>query len=404
MKKLLGIVALSLLWFGTAYAECKAGNCSNGTGTMVWSNGDQYVGEWKDGKFHGVGTLTWSNGIKYAGDWKNGIEDGIGTVTWPNGNKYIGERYNAQAHGQGTFIWSDGSRYVGEWKNDKMHGQGKMTWLDGNFFEGKWKNDFEDRSEPFLTSDTKVAKVVWDDSIPISRKKYIYDDTTSLKRLIKKKAPTTLKELKFIRKTENKAFTGVKGLPEFCKSCKKYQKISYDAYIFHAFYENEDKVLFLVNTEYKSFERAEKQALRYATLLGQLPAFLKESGFDRITISPERRRWIASGKRITIYPAADWYDHEKSLMHEAAHVTVDHLLVNNPNWKAAVDADGKYITKYARTNQWEDSAETVIFWVALRCVDSISKSRKKKIFKSIPNRIKHLDKMNLNTYPLECKK
>ena len=353
-------MVLGLLWCGIAYAECK-GNCINGQGTMEWSNGDKYVGE-----------------------WKNGIQDGTGTVTWSNGDQY-----------------------VGEWKDGKKHGLGKMTSLDGNFFVGTWKNDLRDFSKPFANPDRpdrKVAIVVWDDSIPISRKKYVFKDTNSLKRLIKKKAPTTLKELKFFKKTENKAFTGVKGLPEFCKSCKKHQKIKYDAYIFHAFYENGDKVLFLVNTEYKSFEKAEKQALRYATLLGQVPAFLKESGFDRITISPGKRRWFASGKRITIYPAADWYDHEKSLMHEAAHASVDHLLVNDHNWKAAVDADGKYITKYARTNQWEDSAETVIFWVALRCVDSISKRTKKKIIKSIPNRIKHLDKMNLNTYPLECKK
>ena len=386
MKKLLGILVLGLLLSSNAYAECK-GNCVNGQGTMEWSNGDKYVGEWKDGKIHGVGTLTWSDGTKYAGNWKNGIEDGTGTMKWSNGDQY-----------------------VGEWKDGKKHGLGKWTSLDGNFFEGTWKNDLRDFSKPFANPDRpdrKVAIVVWDDSIPISRKKYVFKDTNSLKRLIKKKAPTTLKELKFFKKTENKAFTGVKGLPEFCKSCKKHQKIKYDAYIFHAFYENGDKVLFLVNTEYKSFEQAEKQALRYATLLGQVPAFLKESGFDRITISPGKRRWVASavsGKRITIYPAADWYEHEKSLMHEAAHLSVDHLLVNDPNWKAAVDADGKYITKYARTNQWEDSAETVIFWVALRCVDSISKRTKKKIIKSIPNRIKHLDKMNLNTYPLECKK
>ena len=40
----------------------------------------------------------------------------------------------------------------------------------------------------------------------------------------------------------------------------------------------------------------------------------------------------------------------------------------------------KYITKYARTNEFEDAAETVIFWVALRCADSISKGTKKKQF------------------------
>ena len=61
MKKLLGFIVLSLLCFSNVYAECKEGNCSNGTGTMVWPNGDQYVGEWKDGKILGVGSLSWSD-------------------------------------------------------------------------------------------------------------------------------------------------------------------------------------------------------------------------------------------------------------------------------------------------------------------------------------------------------
>ena len=372
MKKLLGIVVLGLLCLGNAYADCKVGNCTNGTGTMVWSNGDQYVGGWKDSKTHGVGTMTWSNGTKYVGDWKNGKEDGIGTLTWPNG-----------------------AQYVGEWKYGKQHGQGKLTTAN-RFYEGKWKNGFEDRT---------VAKVVWDNSTPISRKKYAFKEAESLtKRLIKKKAPTTFKELKFFKKTENKTFSGYQGLPEFCESCKKSKKISYDAYIFNAHFESGNIIKILVNTKYKNFKKAEKLALRYATLTGQLPTFLNNKyGINSIIIHRGKRRWLASGKDIIIYPSSDWYDHEKSLIHEAAHTAFQHRLLENENWKAAVDADGKYITKYARTNEREDAAETVVFWVALRCVDSISKRTKKKILKSIPNRIKYLDKMNLDTYPLECK-
>ena len=92
MKKLLGVVVLSLFCFSNAYAECKEGNCTNGTGTMIWPNGDQYVGEWKDSKTHGVGTMTWSNGTKYVGDWKNGIATGLQVSIedlWHAAAKYV---------------------------------------------------------------------------------------------------------------------------------------------------------------------------------------------------------------------------------------------------------------------------------------------------------------------------
>ena len=35
-----------------------------------------YEGEWKNGEFHGQGTRTWSNGEKYIGEWKDGIQNG----------------------------------------------------------------------------------------------------------------------------------------------------------------------------------------------------------------------------------------------------------------------------------------------------------------------------------------
>ena len=70
MKKLLAIVVLGLLLSGNAYAECK-GNCVNGQGTMEWSNGDKYVGEWKDGKMHSQGTYFWTDGRKDVGEFKN---------------------------------------------------------------------------------------------------------------------------------------------------------------------------------------------------------------------------------------------------------------------------------------------------------------------------------------------
>ena len=44
----------------------------NGQGTYIYPNGEKYVGDWKNGKYHGQGTYTWSDGRKYVGEWKDG--------------------------------------------------------------------------------------------------------------------------------------------------------------------------------------------------------------------------------------------------------------------------------------------------------------------------------------------
>ena len=71
--------------------QCIKGNCENGQGTYTSSNGNKYVGEWKDQKMHGQGTFTWSNGDKYVGEYKDRKMHGQGTYTWSDGDKYVGE-------------------------------------------------------------------------------------------------------------------------------------------------------------------------------------------------------------------------------------------------------------------------------------------------------------------------
>ena len=53
---------------------------------------------------------------KYIGDVMIGKPHGIGTVVYPDGNKYVGEWMNGLFHGQGIYtIASDGYSYVGEY-------------------------------------------------------------------------------------------------------------------------------------------------------------------------------------------------------------------------------------------------------------------------------------------------
>ena len=135
------------------FGQCISGDCENGYGTYNYKalKGEadsQYVGEWKDGKFHGQGTFTVKYGGKYVGEWKNGMKSGKGTMTY-----------------------LDGSKYVGLWWNDKKFGQGTMTYVSGRVKKGVWlNNEFdEELSKIYNEFDEELSKLVHqrhqDDSI-----------------------------------------------------------------------------------------------------------------------------------------------------------------------------------------------------------------------------------------------
>ena len=117
----------------------------NGQGTYTFSNGDKYIGEWKDSKNHGQGTIIFgpnskTAGDKFIGEFKNNMKNGQGTYFYYNGNKYVGEWKDDKNHGQGTYTWANGHKYEGEYKDGKINGQGTYTWANGNKHEGEYKD------------------------------------------------------------------------------------------------------------------------------------------------------------------------------------------------------------------------------------------------------------------------
>ena len=141
-------------------------------GFYTWTSGhregDRYLGEFKNNKFHGYGTYLWAPNTKYvqsgsiySGQWKNGVKDGQGTYIWADGDKFTGQwrgtRTGSVMEGFGIYTWNDGTVYSGQFsakgpgKRGK-HGNGKIVFSDGRSFEGRWINDLP--SDGVLTGRT----------------------------------------------------------------------------------------------------------------------------------------------------------------------------------------------------------------------------------------------------------
>ena len=54
----------------TTFLPFRKKGVPEGPGRYKWSNGAEYDGEWRAGRFHGQGTYVWSDGEKYDGEWK----------------------------------------------------------------------------------------------------------------------------------------------------------------------------------------------------------------------------------------------------------------------------------------------------------------------------------------------
>ena len=137
-----------------------ASNWKNCFGTYTYTNGDKYVGEFKNGKRHGQGTLTYPDGDKYVGEYKDNKRHGQGTYTYgPNsewaGDKYVGEWKDNIPHGQGTLTLANGGKSVGAWENGKLNGYAIIYYADGSIWQ---EGIFKDGKFLYALSDLNSLK------------------------------------------------------------------------------------------------------------------------------------------------------------------------------------------------------------------------------------------------------
>jgi len=139
MKKAL-IVSLvfvfTALFVNNSAAQCVKGNCFTGAGVFKFANGDQYDGQWLNGKPHGMGKYIFANGDKYTG------------------NFLLGKR-----HGFGVYVWLKGGKYEGNWKEDKRDGYGKFYWPGNAQYSGTWAADQIVNMDVNTTTDSQAKPV-----------------------------------------------------------------------------------------------------------------------------------------------------------------------------------------------------------------------------------------------------
>lgn len=58
----------------------KVVNCKRILGTMQYSNGDVYEGQWKNDDKTGYAKMTYDNGDKYEGQWLRNERNGRGLI------------------------------------------------------------------------------------------------------------------------------------------------------------------------------------------------------------------------------------------------------------------------------------------------------------------------------------
>lgn len=161
----------------------------HGAGVFLYANGSSYQGTYNKGAKSGLGKMTYNNGDSYEGYWLRDHKHGRGVYTTYSGDTLEGEWFEGKLYGEGKAFYCNGDRYTGMWRDSKKHGKGTYTSASGDIYRGNWKNGFMDGQGVYAYSDgsryTGEMKLGVKDGIgkyesSASNGSYVYDGHWSL--------------------------------------------------------------------------------------------------------------------------------------------------------------------------------------------------------------------------------
>lgn len=182
--------------------------------------------------------------------------------------------------------------------------------------------------------------------------------------------------------------------------------ITVEAFLFNAAFDDGLTAEIQVNPEFGTPELAEVEAAKYAEVIGRLPTALR-AGVETVWIHKGTQLFGGGNNNLLIHIGqADLYSAdgilEETLVHEASHTSLDGTHATAAGWLAAQNADGTFISDYARDYPLrEDIAESFLPYLAVRYrSERISASLRSTILETIPNRIAYFDNQSLAMYPI----
>jgi hypothetical protein len=391
MKKILGVIFLNLLLSGNAYAEDinELNDSCVKKGTLLFDKKVKIFTQTKENKkkayimyFGCISSESWY--------WKTAVENDFDIA---NEKAYSGCLKGASGYGiKNCHLFSIGNKIV----------YGKDAALI---------TKIEDKLKKKLGKKKKSGNafvheyLLWDNLI------------------FTKKSPTTFEKLTF-----NKEKNVIDIVQRVKRTSNFKKKKTFRSFNFLAEFENDITVELFVEYEKdkKDFKKAEKEALFFSHMYGQMPNFLKtyndkifihnDNGYDdglglwwvnykekAFHINVPRHKLKPSGNQ-QCNTSNSYHSHCAVVMaHELAHVIQQLTGVISPSkWSKARKLDKKnYVSEYAQTDSKEDFAESIIAWIAVRYkADRISKSDLEKFNEFALNRFKFFDELNFNLHPL----
>ena len=184
--------------------------------------------------------------------------------------------------------------------------------------------------------------------------------------------------------------------------------VEINAYLFDVRFDDGSESEVQVNPEFGSVSNAREQADLYAHAIGQLPVGLRtevltvwihKGGPNDLLGGGNNNILIHTGEAENLSRRGTL---EEALLHEAAHSSLDPFYHDAPRWLEAQQADGSFISAYARDHpDREDIAESVVPWIAVRYRrDRIHASVADTIVETMPNRMAFFDSLDLDMRPL----